>query len=248
MPEDGIEQLRPFDAIFLGAVGFPGVPDHVSLWGLLIPIRREFDQYVNIRPVWLMPGRACPLAGRKPGDIDMMSCGRTPRANTARSGGREFEGTERRGGDPGERVHRKGVDRILRYAFEQAMKRRAKHVTSATKSNGIAITMPYWDERFRGDGGAVSGGAHRPVPHRHPDRAVRAQPAVVRRGGGLQPVRRHPLGPGPGLRRHHRHRPVGQPEPRAASTRPCSSRCTARRRTSPARASPTPSARSGRVR
>ena len=148
MPEDGIEQLRPFDAIYLGAVGFPGVPDHVSLWGLLIPIRREFDQYANIRPVYLMPGVPCPLAGRKPGDIDMMIVRENTEGEYSSIGRREHEG----GAD--ERViqesifSRKGVDRILRYAFEQAMKR-GKHVTSATKSNGLAISMPYWDERFR---------------------------------------------------------------------------------------------------
>jgi tartrate dehydrogenase/decarboxylase/D-malate dehydrogenase len=148
MPADGIEQLRPHDAVFLGAVGYPGVPDHVSLWGLLIPIRRGFDQYANVRPVRLMPGVASPLAGRGPGDIDMMVVRENTEGEYSETGRREFEGT------PEERVvqesvfTRKGVDRILRYAFEQALKRRG-HVTSATKSNGITLTMPYWDERFR---------------------------------------------------------------------------------------------------
>jgi tartrate dehydrogenase/decarboxylase/D-malate dehydrogenase len=148
MPADGIEQLRPFDAIFLGAVGYPGVPDHVSLWGLLIPIRRQFDQYANIRPVRLMPGVQSPLAGRAPGDIDMMIVRENTEGEYGDQGRREHEG-----GDD-ERViqetvfTRKGVDRILRYAFEAARKR-GRHVTSATKSNGIAVTMPYWDERFR---------------------------------------------------------------------------------------------------
>ena len=147
MPADGIEQLRAFDAVFLGAVGFPGVPDHVSLWGLLIPIRREFDQYANIRPVHLMPGVTSPLAGRKPGDIDMVVVRENTEGEYSSIGHRENEGTE------DERViqqsvfTRKGVDRILRYAFETARKRR-HHVTSATKSNGITVTMPYWDERF----------------------------------------------------------------------------------------------------
>jgi len=148
MPADGIDQLRPFDAIFLGAVGFPGVPDHVSLWGLLIPIRREFDQYANIRPVRLMPGVTSPLAGRKAGDIDMVIVRENTEGEYGKAGRIENAGTE------DERViqeaifTRKGVDRIMRYAFELALTRRC-HVTSATKSNGLAISMPYWDERFK---------------------------------------------------------------------------------------------------
>ncbi len=148
MPEDGLEQLRPFEAVFLGAVGYPGVPDHVSLWGLLIPIRRGFDQYANVRPVRLMPGVASPLAGRNPGDIDMMVVRENTEGEYSSIGRHENEGTE------DERVvqesvfTRRGVDRILRYAFEQALKRRG-HVTSATKSNGITMTMPFWDARFR---------------------------------------------------------------------------------------------------
>ena len=148
MPEDGIRQLGAFDAIFLGAVGFPGVPDHVSLWGLLIPIRREFDQYANVRPVTLMPGVPCPLAGRKPGDIDMLIVRENTEGEYGTRGHREHEGTDDEVVIQESVFSRKGVDRILRYAFEQAMKR-GRHVTSATKSNGIAITMPYWDERFK---------------------------------------------------------------------------------------------------
>lgn len=148
MPEDGIDQLRSFDAIFLGAVGYPGVPDHVSLWGLLIPIRREFDQYANIRPVRLMEGVPSPLAGRKPGDIDMVIVRENTEGEYGIIGRHEHEGTE------DERViqesifTRRGVDRIMRYAFEVAGTRKG-HVTSATKSNGLAVTMPYWDARFR---------------------------------------------------------------------------------------------------
>ncbi|HWQ11104.1 MAG TPA: tartrate dehydrogenase, partial [Holophaga sp.] len=148
MPEDGLDQLRASDAVFLGAVGYPGVPDHVSLWGLLLPIRRGFDQYANIRPVRLLPGVASPLAGRKPGDIDIVIVRENTEGEYTQIGRHEHEGTE------DERVvqesvfTRKGVDRIMRYAFELAMKR-GKHVTSATKSNGLAVSMPYWDERFR---------------------------------------------------------------------------------------------------
>ena len=147
MPADGIDQLRPFDSVFLGAVGFPGVPDHVSLWGLLIPIRREFDQYANIRPVYLMPGVKSPLAGREPGSIDMMIVRENTEGEYGTKGHFENKGTEDELVVGEATFTRKGVDRILKYAFEQAMTR-GRHVTSATKSNGLAITMPYWDERF----------------------------------------------------------------------------------------------------
>ncbi|HEX7043208.1 MAG TPA: tartrate dehydrogenase [Burkholderiales bacterium] len=149
MPEDGLEQIRGHDAIYLGAVGFPGVPDYVSLWGLLIPIRRQFDQYVNLRPVRLMPGIRSPLAGREVGDIDFVVVRENTEGEYSSIGGRIFEGTERETVMQEAVFTRKGVDRILRYAFELARRRPQKHLTSATKSNGIAITMPYWDERFR---------------------------------------------------------------------------------------------------
>ena len=149
MPEDGLQTIRNHDAIFLGAVGFPGVPDHVSLWGLLIPIRRAFQQYANVRPVRLMPGIPCPLAGRKPGDIDMVVVRENNEGEYSSIGGRLFEGTEHEVAMQESVFTRRGVDRILKYAFETAMKRPNRHVTSATKSNGIAITMPFWDERFK---------------------------------------------------------------------------------------------------
>ncbi len=149
MPEDGLEQIRGHDAIYLGAVGFPGVPDHVSLWGLLIPIRREFRQYVNLRPVRLMPGVPSPLANRKPGDIDFWVVRENNEGEYSSMGGRIYHGQESEFVTQLTVFTRKGTDRIMRYAFELARKRRRKHVTSATKSNGIAITMPYWDERFK---------------------------------------------------------------------------------------------------
>ena len=149
MPEDGLAGIRHHDAIFLGAVGFPGVPDHVSLWGLLVPIRREFQQYVNLRPVRLMPGVTSPLAGRKPGDIDFWVVRENNEGEYSSMGGRMYGGTEQEFVTQLSVFSKKGTDRILRYAFELAKTRRRKHVTSATKSNGIAITMPYWDERFR---------------------------------------------------------------------------------------------------
>jgi tartrate dehydrogenase/decarboxylase/D-malate dehydrogenase len=149
MPEDGLEQLRPFDAILLGAVGAPQVPDHVSLWGLLIPIRRSFDQYVNMRPVRLLPGIKSPLAGRTAQDIDFVIVRENTEGEYSEAGGRLFQGTERELAVQESVFTRHGVDRIMRYAFNLARRRPKKHVTSATKSNGIIHTMPFWDERFR---------------------------------------------------------------------------------------------------
>jgi tartrate dehydrogenase/decarboxylase/D-malate dehydrogenase len=148
MPEDGLEQLAAFEAIFLGAVGFPGVPDHVSLWGLLIPIRRCFRQYVNLRPVRLLEGARTPLAGRGPADIDMMIVRENNEGEYSEIGGRLYRGMAEEMAVQQAIFTRKGCDRIMRYAFELAMKRPKCHVTSATKSNGIIHSMPYWDERF----------------------------------------------------------------------------------------------------
>ena len=147
MPEDGLARIRNHDAIFLGAVGFPGVPDHISLWGLLIPIRRQFQQYVNLRPVRLMEGVPSPLRDRKPGDIDFWVVRENSEGEYSSIGGRSGEGTDQEMVIQETVFTRVGVDRILRYAFELARSRPRKHLTSATKSNGIAITMPYWDER-----------------------------------------------------------------------------------------------------
>ncbi len=149
MPTDGLDQIKGHDAIFFGAVGFPSVPDHVSLWGLLIPMRRGFQQYVNLRPVRLMPGIVSPLAGRAPGDIDFWIVRENTEGEYSSVGGRMFEGTDQEICIQESIFSRRGTDRIMRYAFELGRSRPAKHVTSATKSNGIAITMPYWDERFK---------------------------------------------------------------------------------------------------
>jgi tartrate dehydrogenase/decarboxylase/D-malate dehydrogenase len=148
MPEDGIQQLREHDAIFLGAVGFPGVPDHVSLWGLLIPIRRQMRQYINLRPVRMLKGMASPLRDRDPEDINFIVVRENNEGEYSEIGGRIYSGTEAEMVVQETVFTRKGVDRVLRYAFELAGERVAKHVTSATKSNGIIHTMPYWDERF----------------------------------------------------------------------------------------------------
>jgi tartrate dehydrogenase/decarboxylase/D-malate dehydrogenase len=150
MPDDWRRQLEGVDALYFGAVGWPAtVPDHVSLWGSLIKFRRDFDQYINLRPARLFDGVPCPLAGRKPGDIDIVIVRENTEGEYSAVGGRLFEGTEREMAMQQSIFTRKGVDRILKYAFELAMTRPRRKVTSATKSNGIAITMPYWDERFK---------------------------------------------------------------------------------------------------
>jgi tartrate dehydrogenase/decarboxylase/D-malate dehydrogenase len=147
MPDDGIEQLSAFDGILLGAVGFPGVPDHVSLWGLLIPVRRAFSQYVNLRPVRLLPGTTSALAGRTAEELEMVIVRENSEGEYSEIGGRH------NAGQPGEFVlqqsvfTRVGVERIIRYAFELARTRTGR-VCSATKSNGLIHSMPFWDEIF----------------------------------------------------------------------------------------------------
>lgn len=148
MPPDALDTLKRFDTILLGAVGDPKVPDHISLWGLLLPIRRVFDQYVNLRPVRLLPGVKSPLAGRGSKDIDLVVVRENTEGEYSDIGGRFFPGTDKEVIVQQTLFTRKGVDRILRYAFELAGKRPRKHLTSATKSNGIKHTMPFWDERF----------------------------------------------------------------------------------------------------
>ena len=153
MPKDGPEQLAGFDGIFLGAGGYPGVADHIALWGLLIPIRRAFDQYANVRPLKLFEGVDSPLQGRTAGDIDLVIVRENAEGEYSQMGGRMYEGTAREMVIQEAVFTRQGVDRILRHAFEIASKRAAERgrkgrVTSATKSNGIIHTMPYWDERF----------------------------------------------------------------------------------------------------
>ncbi len=148
LPDDWFEILRGFDAIYFGAVGWPEVvSDHVSLWGSLIQFRRAFDQYVNLRPVRLMPGVVSPLAGRSPGDIDFYVVRENTEGEYSSIGGRMFEGTDREFVVQETVMTRTGIDRVLRYAYDLAQRRPAKHLTSATKSNGISISMPYWDER-----------------------------------------------------------------------------------------------------
>ncbi len=247
MPEDGIDQLRPFDAVFLGAVGYPGVPDHVSLWGLLIPLRRSFQQYINLRPVRLFAGVDSPLKDRAPGDIDFYVVRENNEGEYSSIGGRLYEGTDQEMAMQQTVFTRRGCDRVMRYAFELARTRK-KHVTSATKSNGIIHTMPFWDERFA----AVA----RDYPDiktdqyhidiltahfvRHPDWFDVVVGSNLF-GDILSPIWGRPAS----ARSASRPRATSTP---SANIPRCSSRCTARRPTSPGAASPTQSVRSGRAR
>lgn len=150
LPDDWFDQLKGFDALFFGAVGWPEVvPDHISLWGSLLQFRRHFDQYVNLRPVKLMPGVRSPLADRTPGDVDFYVVRENTEGEYSSIGGKIFEGTDREVVVQETVMTRLGVDRILKYAFDLAQRRPGRHLTSATKSNGISISMPYWDERVQ---------------------------------------------------------------------------------------------------
>ena len=148
MPDDWKEKISNHDAIFFGAVGWPDkIPDHVSLWGSLLKFRREFDQYVNLRPVKLMPGVPSPLANKNPGDIDFYIVRENTEGEYSSIGGKMFPNTEREFVVQETIMTKIGVDRVLKFAFNLAKQTKRKHLTSATKSNGISITMPYWDER-----------------------------------------------------------------------------------------------------
>ena len=149
LPDDWKEKLEKHDAIFFGAVGMPEkVPDHISLWGSLLQFRREFDQYINLRPVKLFPGIDSPLANKKPGDIDMLIVRENTEGEYSSVGGRMFKNTDREIAIQETIMSAHGVDRVQKFAFELAKQRKRKKLTNATKSNGISITMPFWDERF----------------------------------------------------------------------------------------------------
>ena len=150
LPDNWKDQIGKHDAIFFGAVGMPDqLPDHISLWGSLLQFRREFDQYINLRPVKLMPGVPCPLANKKPGDIDMLIVRENTEGEYSSVGGRMYKGTDREIAIQETIMSAQGVDRVMKYAFELAKTTKRKKLTSATKSNGISITMPFWDERFK---------------------------------------------------------------------------------------------------
>ncbi|WP_148252904.1 tartrate dehydrogenase [Aidingimonas lacisalsi] len=150
MPDDWFDQLKGFDALFYGAVGWPDkVPDHISLWGSILQFRRAFDQYINLRPCKLLPGIKSPLADRQAGEIDFYVVRENTEGEYSSIGGRMYEGTEREIAIQETVMSRAGIDRVLKYAFDLAQSRPRKKLTSATKSNGISITMPYWDERVK---------------------------------------------------------------------------------------------------
>ena len=149
LPEDWKEKIGKHDAIYFGAVGDPEkVPDHISLWGSLLKFRREFDQYINLRPVKLFEGVPCPLKNKKPGDIDMLIVRENTEGEYSSIGGRMFKNTDREIAIQETIMSKYGVDRVQKFAFELAKAKGRKKVTNATKSNGISITMPFWDERF----------------------------------------------------------------------------------------------------
>ena len=149
LPDDWKDKIGSHDAIYFGAVGDPDtVPDHISLWGSLLKFRREFDQYINLRPVKLFDGVPCPLANKKPGDIDMLIVRENTEGEYSSVGGRMYKDTEREIAIQETVMSSHGVDRVQKYAFELAKLKGRKKVTNATKSNGISITMPFWDERF----------------------------------------------------------------------------------------------------
>ena len=149
LPDDWKQKLSKHDAIFFGAVGMPErVPDHISLWGSLLQFRREFDQYINLRPVKLFPGINPPLANKKPGDIDMLIVRENTEGEYSSVGGRMFKNSDREIAIQETIMSRHGVNRVQKFAFELAKTRKRKKLTNATKSNGISITMPFWDEIF----------------------------------------------------------------------------------------------------
>jgi len=150
LPDDWKNKIGNHDAIYFGAVGMPNeVPDHISLWGSLLQFRREFDQYVNLRPVKLFNGVPCPLVGKKPGDIDMLIVRENTEGEYSSVGGRMYKDTDREIAIQETIMSRHGIDRVQKFAFELSKKRPRKKLTNATKSNGISITMPFWDERFK---------------------------------------------------------------------------------------------------
>jgi tartrate dehydrogenase/decarboxylase/D-malate dehydrogenase len=242
MPDDWRAQLDGFDAIYFGAAGMPDkVPDHISLWGSLLKFRREFDQYVNLRPVRLMPGVPCPLANRKPGDIDFYVVRENTEGEYSSVGGKMFEGTDREFVVQDAIFTRTGTDRILKYAFELAQSRPKKHLTSATKSNGISISMPYWDERVEAMAAVLSGSRNDKY---HID--ILCARFVLSPERFDVVVASNLFGDilsdlGPACTGTIGIAPSANLNPDRTSRR-CSSRCTARRPTSSARTSPTRSA------
>ena len=207
LPDNWFDELRGFDAIFFGAVGWPEVvPDHISLWGSLLQFRRAFDQYVNLRPVRLMPGVPSPLAGRKPGDVDFYVVRENTEGEYSSIGGKIFEGTDRETVIQETVMTRTGVDRILKFAFDLAQSPSEKAPDFGHQEQRHLHHDAVLGRTGRGNGGRLPRRRGGQVPHRHPDRELRDAPRLVRRGRRLKPVRRHPFRPRSGVHGHHRHR------------------------------------------
>lgn len=214
MPDDWQQQIGQHEAIFFGAIGWPAtVPDHEALWGSLFKFRREFDQYINLRPVRLMPGVPSPLADRKPGEIDFFIVRENTEGEYSNSGGVLFGGTEREVVIQESVFTRVGADRVLKFAFELARKR-GKHLTAATKSNGISISMPWWDQRVADMAGNYPTSAGTNITSTFCAR-ISCSILTGSTWSWLPIFRRYPVRSRPGLHRHDRHRAVGQPESRA---------------------------------
>ena len=231
LPDNWFDELRGFDAIFFGAVGWPEVvPDHISLWGSLLQFRRAFDQYVNLRPVRLMPGVPSPLAGRQPGDVDFYVVRENTEGEYSSVGGKIFEGTDREIVMQETVMTRTGVDRILKFAFDLAADppQEAPHLGHQEQRH---LHLHALLGRTRaGDGRQLPRRRRGQVPHRHPHGELRHAPRLVRRRRRLKPVRRHPLRPRPGVHRHHRHRPQRQHQPGAHISQPVRTRARIRPR------------------
>ena len=248
MPVDGLDQIAGHDAIFLGAVGFPGVPDHISLWGLLIPIRRRFDQYINVRPVRVLDGMQPPLRDRGPADIDFIVVRENVEGEYSEVGGRLYAGTDDEMAMQESIFTRRGVDRVLDWAFELAATRPRPARDLRDQVERDRAYDAVLGRAVRGCDAALSGHRDGAVPHRHSHGPFRAASGLVRRGGRLQPVRRHPFGPGTCGGRDHRHCALGKSQPQPGS--PVDVRAGARLgpRHRGGAASPTPSVRFGRAR
>ena len=245
MPEDGPEQLKAFDAIFFGAVGAPDVPDHITLWGLRLPICQGFDQYANVRPTRILPGISSPLAGVGPGDLDWVIVRENSEGEYAGQGGRAHRGLPEEVATEVSIFTRVGVTRIMRYAFKLAQSRPRKLLTVVTKSNAQRHGMVMWDE--------IAAEVAKEFPDVTWDKMLvdamtvrmTLKPAEPRHDRRDEPSRRHPVRPG---RRACRAASASRRPPTSipsGASRPCSSRSTARPSTSPARASPIRSPPSG---
>ena len=217
MPEDGLTQLADADAIYLGAVGYPGVADHVSLWGLLLPIRQGFDQYVNLRPVQVLDGIPSPLRDKGPAEVDMLCIRENTEGEYAGLGGRFHVGRPEESAVQTSMFTRRGVERIARYAFDRARERR-RALASATKSNALQYTAVMWDEIVAEVGWRLPRSAAHVVPRRRSGGAHGHGARNPRRDRRQQPIRRHPHRPRRRTTGLAGFASVGQPQSRKGSS------------------------------